>query len=159
MRNRENKIITVDSKTGRVRVSTKTVGEPMTQQQFKDQVEINNIINKYRTTGEMHHLNRSQGVYLDVSKITNLLEAHAIVQKASDAFMDLPADLRSRFENNPQKLIEFMQNPQNKDEAIELGLMERPIPPTQTQPTEPIKNDKTNQKTSSESSTIKIPTT
>jgi phage internal scaffolding protein len=46
---------------------------------------------------------------------------------AEDEFMRLPADLRARFENDPAQLIEFLENLENKDEAIKLGLVNPPV--------------------------------
>jgi hypothetical protein len=40
--------------------------------------------------------------------------------------MRLPAELRARFENDPAKLIEFIDNSENLDEAINLGLVNKP---------------------------------
>lgn len=37
--------------------------------------------------------------------------------------MDLPAKVRSRFENDPQKFLEFCSDPKNRDEAVSLGLI------------------------------------
>jgi hypothetical protein len=41
--------------------------------------------------------------------------------------MALPADLRARFSNNPEELINFLDNPENKDEAIRLGLLDQKL--------------------------------
>jgi phage internal scaffolding protein len=40
--------------------------------------------------------------------------------------MALPAQIRSRFDNDPAKLIDFLENEQNHDEAIKLGLVNPP---------------------------------
>jgi hypothetical protein len=37
-------------------------------------------------------------------------------------FMSLPAKIRSRFQNDPGAFLDFVQNPENRDEMIELGL-------------------------------------
>ena len=39
--------------------------------------------------------------------------------------MALPAQIRSRFENDPAKLIDFLDNSENLDEAIKLGLVSK----------------------------------
>jgi len=38
--------------------------------------------------------------------------------------MALPAQLRVRFDHDPVKLLEFLENDQNRDEAIQLGLID-----------------------------------
>jgi hypothetical protein len=44
--------------------------------------------------------------------------------------MALPANIRSRFDNDPAKLIDFMENPANREEAESLGLVNKsePVP-------------------------------
>ena len=41
-----------------------------------------------------------------------------------DDFMALPAQLRVRFDHDPVKLLEFLENDQNRNEAIQLGLID-----------------------------------
>ena len=48
--------------------------------------------------------------------------------------MDLPAKIRQRFNNNPAELIAFLQNSDNIEEAVELGLMEKFQNRTKTEP-------------------------
>lgn len=107
-----------------------------TQQQFKDECDINNIVRKYKATGQLTHLSSKQGVYADVSEITDLQESLQKVQQASDAFNTLPAELRRRFGNNPQQLLEFLQDPRNFEEGVKLGIYEAKKP----EPGEPETN-------------------
>ena len=44
---------------------------------------------------------------------------------AQDEFEALPAQIRARFDNDPAKLIEFLENSENRPEAEELGLVEK----------------------------------
>lgn len=43
--------------------------------------------------------------------------------EADNMFMTLPSDLRKRFDNSPQKLLDFVFNPENKQELVTLGLL------------------------------------
>jgi phage internal scaffolding protein len=61
--------------------------------------------------------------YGDFTGIGDYHTALNQVIAAEDEFMSLPATLRARFENDPAQLIEFLDNPQNKDEAVQLGLV------------------------------------
>jgi len=123
----------------RTRVSTVNNTPTRTQQQFRDQVDVNNIIAKYKKTGEWQHLTHRQGVYADVSNITDYQTSLNKVIRANAAFASLPAQIRLRFENDPSKLLAFMQDPQNYDEGVKLGLIE---PKEQNQA---VSNSKTNQ--------------
>jgi hypothetical protein len=38
--------------------------------------------------------------------------------------MALPAKIRARFDHDPNALLQFLQNDQNRDEAIQIGLID-----------------------------------
>jgi phage internal scaffolding protein len=46
---------------------------------------------------------------------------------AQNAFKTLPASIRKEFNNDPSQVIDFLNNPANKDKAIELGLIDGEI--------------------------------
>jgi len=61
-------------------------------------------------------------------------EAMTLVVNAQAIFDHLPAETRARFGNDPGALSEFMQNPENHDEAVKLGLRkDYKAPPGATQ--------------------------
>lgn len=125
MKNLNQKITT--RKNGTLRVQSINEEPTMTQQQFKDECDINNIMKKYSSTGQFTHLTSKQGVYADFTMITDYREMLETVQYAQDAFMSLPAEMRKRFDNDPGKLLEFIQDSNNYEEALTLGLVnERP---------------------------------
>lgn len=94
----------------------------LTQQQFKDECDINNILRSYQETGTINHLNPRAGIFGDFSDVKDFKESLELVQYANEQFMQLPAKVRSRFQNNPAELVEFCNNPNNLEEAIQLGL-------------------------------------
>lgn len=93
----------------------------LAQQHFKDETDINVLLERFKVTGQM-----PQGVrlpsYGDFTGVTDFRSAQEAVLNARNAFMDLPASLRARFENDPQKLMDFLADPANSDEAVKLGL-------------------------------------
>lgn len=119
---------------GRVRVVTVNEEPSMTDQSFKELTDVNVIMSRYEKTGELVHQARSQGVYADVSGIRDYHESLQKVLDAHSAFASLDANVRNRFSNDPGKFLEFMSDSKNLDEAVELGLMERPkskgVPPS-----------------------------
>lgn len=123
----------------RVRVATVNAEPSKTQQQFRDQCDVNLIIAKYKKTGEITHLARQRGIYADVSSITDYRDSLQKVLDAQSAFGTLPSHLRVRFANDPQRLLEFLQDPNNYEEGIQLGLLTPK--PTANAPT--AKNDET----------------
>lgn len=107
----------------RKRVQTEIEGESMTQQQFKNQCDINQILKKFEKTGMITHLNNYQGNYGDFSKVQNFKQNLDMVMSAQVAFDSLPAAIRKRFGNDPSQLIDFVGNNENYDEALKLGLI------------------------------------
>lgn len=101
----------------------------LAQQQFKDDVDINVLLERFKVTGVM-----PQSVVLpsygDFSSVTDFRSAQDAVLRAKNAFMDLPAELRARFNNDPQQLLEFVTKDENRLEAERLGLVKaRPVEP------------------------------
>lgn len=127
-------------------VRTINADPTLTQQQFREECDINNIIKKHTRTGELTHVSQKLGSYLDVSEITDYQSMLQSVQNAQDAFMALPASTRARFRNDPGELLAFIQNDSNYDEAVSLGLIDK-------KPDEPkINETKTNKNAKSASS-------
>lgn len=95
----------------------------LTEQSFKDQCDINNIVKQYERTGLMPHTRPNQPVYGDISDAPSFLEAQNIVVAGKEAFASLPAHVRDRFQNDPVRFLAFMDDDSNYDEAVKLGLM------------------------------------
>lgn len=95
------------------------------QQQFKDECDINTIAKNFGITGRLPENVRMPtfGDFTDVEDYQTALNA---ARWASHSFMQMPAEVRFRFENNPQKFVEFCSNSANRDEAVKLGLVTLP---------------------------------
>jgi len=125
---------------GTKRVHTVNTEPSKTDQQWKKSCDVNEIVTKYKRTGQLSHVRSQQPVYQDVSEIPDLLTSLTQVQKAKDAFLTVPAELRKKLDNDPVKFIEYLNEPSNNDEAIKYGLKNRPTPPPQNTPEEPKKD-------------------
>lgn len=64
--------------------------------------------------------------YGDVSEFDGLQDAYIKIQEAEDLFMQFPAEVREKFDNDPVKFVEFFEDPKNREEAIKLGFIDRP---------------------------------
>jgi len=95
----------------------------LAQQQFKDECDINNILRQFNVTGLLPEAPLSPR-YGDFTGIVDYHTAMNAVIAAEDGFMALPAHLRARFENDPENLINFLDDSANKEEAIKLGLID-----------------------------------
>jgi len=127
---------------GSIKVSTFNHEPSRTQQQFKDQVDVNKIMSKFKKTGVINHLNSKSGVYSDLHEIPDLASALNTVAKAQTAFMELPSELRKKFGNDPENLIKYLQDDKNIAESVELGLRiaTKPEPSMAQQVAEAIKS-------------------
>lgn len=101
----------------------------LTDQSMKEESDINVIVSRFGITGELPQ-NYRPPLEMDFADIFDYQSARNALIEAERRFMEMPADLRSRFENDPQKVIDFLIDPKNLDEAIKLGLAPaKPVPP------------------------------
>lgn len=97
-------------------------GKGRTKQSFKAECDINTILARFKRTGVIEFTNKHQPQYGDVTAI-DFTEAMHTVATAKSMFHDMPSHLRARFKNDPAEFLAFVENPANKDEARELGLL------------------------------------
>lgn len=100
--------------------------ESLAVQSAKEECDINTIVHRFGLTGELPaevSVPRSG----DFTEITDYKSAMDAIKKADSGFMELPPQLRSKFDNDPQKLLEFMEDGRNYDEAVRLGLVNKPV--------------------------------
>jgi phage internal scaffolding protein len=111
------------------RSSFETTGPSLTQQHFKDEVDIKNTIRRYDRTGLIANVNKAVAQYGDfTASVNEYQDALNLVIAAQQNFAALPAEIREMFGNNPGEFLEQVQNPENRDRMMELGLIERPQP-------------------------------
>lgn len=118
-------------KTGRIHVETVNNEPSLTHQEFERECDINQIMKKFDTTGEISHWSRRRGVYGDFSNLGTYEESLTTVMRAQEAFAELSAELRQRFRNDPAELIEFLGDEKNFEEAMKLGLLDKNSLPKQ----------------------------
>lgn len=96
--------------------------EYFTEQSHKSECDVNKIIRKYDKNGLINHVSKIEAQFGDVSGI-EFKSAQDKVIAAKAMFNELPSDIRKRFENNPASLLTFMDDADNRQEAIELGII------------------------------------
>jgi phage internal scaffolding protein len=99
-------------------------GPGRAKQAMKDECDINNIVARYRERGILNHVAKHEGRYDDLLGAVDYQTAMQAVAQAQEAFDTLPAKLRARFENDPSKFLAFVENEENLDEMISLGLVQ-----------------------------------
>lgn len=115
------KIVGNRSDRGRVQIYFEP-DSSLTMQNFAAECDISNIMRSFAKTGLVNHVNRYQGQYGDFADAPTYHEAMNIIVEAQDAFDSLPANLRAKFANDPAQFLDFVHNPENEKEMIELGL-------------------------------------
>jgi len=114
-------------KNGSLDIGSVNEEPTLAQQQYKDACDINNIVKQYAQTGELP-LSNKVGQFLDVSNVSDYQSALETVYNAQKAFDALPSKIRTKFENDPNQLIAFLEDDKNYDEAQKLGLLQTKIP-------------------------------
>jgi phage internal scaffolding protein len=95
----------------------------LAQQHMKDECDINVIIERFGVTGQLP-VRAIEPSYGDFSGVSDYHTALNKIRAADEAFMALPAKLRAKFDHDPNALLNFLENEANKDEAIQLGLID-----------------------------------
>lgn len=97
----------------------------LTRQEFVQESDINNIMKRY-AAGMPLPSGKRLPMFDDFSHVPDFQQAFEIVQKSSELFEQLPSAVRDRFGHDPQQLLAFLNDSNNRDEAIKLGLIESP---------------------------------
>lgn len=99
--------------------------ESLTEQEHLEECDINYIAERFMKTGMAPQV-VNMPTYGDFSGIFDFQTAMNVITQAKQEFMSLPAKIRTRFNNDPQELVAFFEDPTNKDEAIRLGFINKP---------------------------------
>jgi len=100
-----------------------------TKQSFKDECDINTIMSRYQSTGELPDLALSAPQYLDASTVPDFQSMQNTLVEAQTLFDALPSKIRSRFENDPGEFLAFVSDPSNKPELHTMGLLSETYTP------------------------------
>lgn len=97
------------------------------QSQAQD-ADINVIVKRFGVTGQL-----PQGLrlptYGDFSEVVDYRTALDAVRAAEASFMEVPAEIRRRFGDDPQAFVEFCSDEKNYDELVKLGLAKARLDP------------------------------
>lgn len=102
--------------SGAVSKATATYNfEPSPVEQYhKTEVDINTIMRRFMGTGEMPQQLR-EGVYGDFTGVYDYWSALEKIESVDRRFMELPADMREKFDNDPGKLVDYVQSHSDED--------------------------------------------
>lgn len=97
----------------------------LTQQQFKDECEIESLLKAHNLSQVMGIVNNhgQQPLYGDVSDIPDFHDAQNHVARATEYFEGLPSDVRSRFNNSLSEFLTTLNNPNAREALTEMGVL------------------------------------
>lgn len=96
-------------------------GPGKTQQQFKDESDINTIVDRFLAAGEIPQ-STPFPAQTEFAEIFDFQSSMNVMRKAQESFMELNAKVRARFDNDPQKFLEFIHDKDNAEEMVKLKL-------------------------------------
>lgn len=113
----------------RPKVQSAPKGASMAKQAFKDEADINHIMSRYRKTGllvDPSSVNSSRrAFYGEFADSMEFKEAQNRIAQVRNSFEMLPSSIRSLFENDPSVMLDFLADPENASEALEMGLISK----------------------------------
>ncbi len=90
-----------------------------TKQSFRDETDINKIIQRAEKTGTISHLTKYKGVYADFADFDYFGNLQKLTQ-GREIFDDLPAEIRNEFSGSPAKFFDYVNDPANIDRIEKL---------------------------------------
>lgn len=91
-------------------------------QDQRDEVDINTIVRRFGLTGKLPEDVRAP-TYGDFTGVGDYQSALNAVLAADAAFMEMPAEVRARFDNDAAKFVDFCSDKANAEEMAKLGLL------------------------------------
>lgn len=92
------------------------------QQHMRDECDINVIVERFGVTGKVP-VTQFEPSYGDFSGVGDYHTALNKINATMEQFMTLPAKVRAKFEHDPYQLVNFLMDEANRNEAVELGLI------------------------------------
>lgn len=109
-----------------------------TQQQFKDDCDMNRIVKNASRGIAPRFLNPNMPQYGDFSETKDLMSAYSTIRDAEEAFMNLPSGLRLELGNDPARLSELTQDQLERYNLVKPTLQPADPVPTGGQPANTI---------------------
>lgn len=100
-------------------------GPNPTQQNQVAETDINKMSAKYLKTRAIGNPNGRKPMFIDVPS-ASFHEMMNTVVRIQETFARLPARIRSKFMYNPVVLLSWLEQPDNRREAVKLGLIDDP---------------------------------
>lgn len=110
-----------DSRAASDEVALVCPEDTLTVQSSKDDADINVLVRRFGLTGQLPQVQVPPS-FQDFDAVFDYQSAQNLILAANRSFAAMPADVRSRFGNNPEAFVRFCDDPANLDEMRKLGL-------------------------------------
>ena len=101
--------------------------EVRTEQSHRDACDVNKLVARYEKTGVLPQVADRKCWYGDFSNVKDYQVALNQLNNAQILFDNLSVKVRNRFDNDVSKLLSFLDKKSNLAEAIELGIIAKPV--------------------------------
>lgn len=127
-------VMTIKHRFSRASRVQQSNSEPsMTKQSFKQESDINFITSRYLKTGILPNLSQNP-VYADITSV-DFLDMQNLIADVRSEFDELPAKIRRKFDNDPYQMLRWLDDPENRESAIKLGIVS--VEPPKAAPSAP----------------------
>lgn len=122
------------------KVATVNDQPSMTKQSMAKDLDVNNIIKRYNKTGVLPNAHKFEAIYGEFDSF-DLRTAIEKVENAQKVFMEVPSEIRGKFNNDAGAFIDFATNAANLQQMRKWGLaptpepVKEPAPEPTTEPT------------------------
>lgn len=120
-----------------VRTGLSCTDASLAVQSQKEESDINEIVRRFGLTGKLPE-NVRVPQYQDFEDVFDFQSAMNAVAAANQSFSAMPAEVRFRFGNDPQRFLEFCSKEENIPEMIKLGLAVEVKQPEAPKPSEVV---------------------
>lgn len=97
-----------------------------TDQSMKKMCDVNYIMSRYTRGGDITHLAKQAGQYLDTTKIHGMYEGMVSMHAAEAKYAKMPEHIKERF-GSIEEIVNFVNDDQNYEEAKQLGLLKEGV--------------------------------
>ena len=93
----------------------------LTQQHMAEECDINVLVKRFVVTGEIPQVTMPP-LTGDFENVPTYQEALNLMVAAQKSFMQQPAEVRAKFDNDPARFVDFCSDEKNRDELRKMGL-------------------------------------
>ena len=112
-------------------------GKARTKQADALDTDIDRLVNRFVAHLHAPDPNRAPPTYGDFSNVDDFHTAMNKVKSAEDSFMRLPSAVRKHVNNDPGEFLSMVNDPERKEELVDLGLLPQDEPAPSTPAPEP----------------------